>query len=325
MHRNFDNTARRLRLSNSSPCISLTLRAAALIAVAASALAAPARGQFTDPRYYGNFPVGVNQFELGYAYVHANASLDPAIIIGNASLNLNQGLIDYTRYFGFLHRTAWVSPAVPIANLSGAISGTQISGSIAGAGDSSYQAAFLVKGAPALSPEEFEKYHPVTTVGVSLTMTAPTGFYRPGKVLNLGSNRWSFKPEVGVSHPFGPQQKWVLDAYANSYFYTVSSSKAGTMQQKPLPGLEGHISYSFLDNLTGSLDTRYSFLGDQTVNGQDQNNSQQNFLLGSEWGLSLNSKNVFTLELAKALVHQNGPAISGLSVRYDYYWGRGYR
>jgi hypothetical protein len=269
----------------------------------------------------------VNQFELGYAYVHANASLDPAIIIGNASLNLNQGLIDYTRYFGLLHRTAWISPAVPIANLSGAVSGTQISGSVAGAGDSSYQAAILLMGGPALNPAEFEKYHPVTSVGVSLTMTAPTGLYRPGKVLNLGSNRWAFKPELGVSHPFGPQQKWVFDAYANSYFYTVSSSQGGTnrLQQRPLPGLEAHISYSLLDDLVGSVDTRYSFLGDQTVNGRDQSNTQQNFLLGSEWALSLNAKNVLTLELAKALVHQNGPTIAGLSVRYDYYWGRGYR
>jgi hypothetical protein len=144
-------------------------------------------------------------------------------------------------------------------------------------------------------------------------------------VLNLGSNRWAFKPEIGVSHPFGPKQKWVFDAYANSYFYTVSSSQAGTMQQRPLPGLEGHISYSVLANLVGSVDTRYSFLGDQTVNGRDQNNTQENFLLGSEWALSLNAKNVFTLELAKALVHQNGPTIGGLSVRYDYYWGRGFR
>ena len=295
-------------------------------ALAVSLLPSLAHAQFTDPRYYDNFPVGVHQFELGYAYVHANASIDPAIIIGNAKLNLNQGLIDYTYYFGFLRRTAWVSPAVPVANLNGAISGTQINGSIVGAGDSSYQAAILLMGAPPLSPAEFDKYHPITTVGVSLTMTAPTGLYRPGKLLNLGSNRWSFRPEIGVSHPFGPKKKWVFDAYVNSSFYSVSASQGSTnrLHQKPLPGLEAHISYSLFSSLTGSIDTRCSIFGDQTLNGQDQHNRQKNFLLGSEWALSVNPKNTFTLELAKALVHQNGPAIAGLSMRYDYFWGRGY-
>jgi hypothetical protein len=36
----------------------------------------PARTQFTDPRAYDNTPVGINQLELGYAYVSANASID---------------------------------------------------------------------------------------------------------------------------------------------------------------------------------------------------------------------------------------------------------
>lgn len=44
-------------------------------------------------------------------------------------------------------------------------------------------------------------------MGMSLTITAPTGLYDADKLLNLGSNRWSFKPEIALSHPFGPKQK----------------------------------------------------------------------------------------------------------------------
>src|SRR5215471_1606226 len=57
-------------------------------------------GQFNDPRNYENTPVGTNQLEVGYAYVHANASLDTSLIVAGARLNLDQGFIDYTRYFG---------------------------------------------------------------------------------------------------------------------------------------------------------------------------------------------------------------------------------
>lgn len=55
---------------------------------------------------------------------------------------------------------------------------------------------------------QFESYKPTTIVGVSLTMTAPTGMYHANKILNLGANRWSFRPEIALSRPFGDAQKW---------------------------------------------------------------------------------------------------------------------
>ena len=55
--------------------------------------------QFTDPHTYDNSPVGINQLELSYAYAHANASIDTSLIVAGAKFDLNQGTIDYTRYF----------------------------------------------------------------------------------------------------------------------------------------------------------------------------------------------------------------------------------
>jgi len=280
--------------------------------------------QFTDPRTYENTPAGMNQLELSYAYAHSDASIDTSLIITGAKFNLNQGTITYTRYFGFLHRLMWVEAGVPVAGLSGSISGTNIRGSTTGAGDSSYALAMLVKGGPALSVAQFEGYKPITTMGVSLAITAPTGLYHSDKILNLGSDRWSFKPEIALSHPFGVEQKWTFDAYANAYFYTDNTSYhvRQILRQQPLPGFEGHISYSFNDSLWASLDTRYSFHGPTFVNGLIQNNAQQNFVLGGEMNISLNRRNSLVFEFAKALVHNNGPALVGFSVKYDYAWGK---
>ena len=297
------------------------------LAVAVLHLPGQAWAQFTDARSYDNTPVGTNQVEVAYAYVHANASLDTALIITGAKLNLNQGMISYARYFGLFHRTMWVEAGVPIAGLSGSVSGTRIQGSITGAGDSSYQAAMLLKGGPALTVEQFENYKPTTILGVSFTVTAPSGQYNANKILNLGSDRWLFKPEFALSQPFGPEQKWQLDAYANAYFYTDNTSYRGSeiLHQQPLPGFEGHLSYSVNDSVWVSLDTRYSFGAITFVNGIDQNNGQQNFILGSEMNVSINPRNSLLFEFGKALVHQNGPALIGFAVKYDYVWGKGYR
>jgi len=241
--------------------------------------------QFTDPHTYDNTPIGTNQFELAYAYAHANASIDTSLIVAGARFNLNQGTITYTRYFGLVHRLVWVEASVPLAGLNGSVSGTNIHGSATGTGDSSYAVAALLRGGPALSVAQFADYKPTTTMGMSLTITAPTGQYNPNKILNLGSDRWSFKPEIAVSHPFGPQQKWEVEAYANSYFFTDNTSYHGReiLRQHALPGLEGHISYSFIDSLWASLDARYSFRGTTFVNGVNQNNAQQNFSSTSHW------------------------------------------
>jgi len=297
--------------------------------LALAVLGLPCRlfAQFTDPRTYDNTPIGVNQLELAYTYAHSNASIDTSIIVAGAKFNLNQGAITYTRLFSFFGRVAWVDASVPLAGLDGSITGTNIQGATNGAGDSSYEFAMLLKGGPALSVKKFGSYKPTTTIGVSLTVTAPTGLYRSEKILNLGSDRWSFKPEFAVSHPFGPKQKWEIDGYANAYFYTDNTSYHGVevLRQQPLPGLEAHLSYSFTSSVWASLDARYSFRGDTFVNGVNQNDGQQNFALGSEVNVSVNPRNSLVFEFAKALVHQNGSAYTGIAVKYIYSWGRGYK
>jgi len=283
--------------------------------------------QFTDPRNYQNTPVGINQLELGYAYVHSDTSIDESFIVSGATLNLNQGLIDYTRYFALLHRLAWAEATIPIANLSGSIAGTNITGSTTGTGDSAYSVALLLKGGPALTPKQFANAETTTSVGLSLSITAPTGQYDPNKLLNLGSDRWSFKPEIGLSTPFGPDQRWVFDAYANTYLYTNNNSYRGVevLRQRALLGLEAHISYTFNNTIWASLDTRYSFLGATNVSGANQNNSQQNFVVGSELVVAPTARNSFTFEFAKAAIHKNGPSLTGFAVKYDYTWGKDYR
>ena len=281
--------------------------------------------QFTDPHTYDNAPIGTNQLELAYAFSRANASIDTSLIVTGARVDLNQGSIGYTRYFGLMHRLFWVKASLPLAGLNGSISGTKIQGSAIGTGDTSYQITGLLKGGPALSEAQFENYKPTTTVGMSLTITAPTGLYNSDKVLNLGSGRWSFKPEFAVAHPFGPEQKWEVEGYANTYFFTDNTSYHGVeiLRQEPVPGVEGHISYSFVNSLWVSLDTRYSFRGVTFVNGVNQNNSQHNFSLGSELNISFNARNSLVFEFDKALVHQNGPALTGLAVKYNFTWGKG--
>ena len=70
------------------------------------------------------------------------------------------------------------------------------------------------------------------------------------RVVLACADRWSFKPEIAISHPFGPDQKWMIEGYANVYFYSGNRSYRGrqVLRQEALPGFEGHISYAATEN-----------------------------------------------------------------------------
>jgi hypothetical protein len=267
----------------------------------------------------------VNQIEIAYSYGRSDNSLDTSIVIANARLGLNAGTIDFTHYFDLAHRMAWAKAGVPIASVNGSIGGTRIQSSVTGTGDSGYEIGLLLKGGEALSVEQFENYKPTKTLGVSLGVTAPTGTYRPDKILNLGSARWAFRPEIGFSNPFG--QKWQFDCYANADFFTGNTSYRGReiLRQDPLPGLEGHLSYAFHEKAWASVDARYSSRGETSLNGAGQNDEQQNLTLGSELNVSFSQQSSVVFSFAEFVVHKNGPAYTGLTVKYSYTWGKGYK
>jgi len=283
-------------------------------------------GQFTDPRTYANAPVSVNQLELDYTHATADDSIDTALVIGGSHLEVNEVSVAYTRTFGVMDRLAWIKASVPFAYVSGSVAETRLSSSVAGAGDASLQLTTLLLGGSALSVADFEKYEPTTSVGVSLTVNGPSGEYNPNSVLNLGSNRWSFKPEIGISHPFGPDQKWVVDGYFYAYFFTDNTEYHGTeiLRQEPLPGFEAHVSYNITPDLWASLDANYAFRGTTFIDGVDQNNAQKNLTVGTEAYWTLNARHSIAFLFAKSVIHENAPIFTAVAFKYIYSWGPGY-
>jgi hypothetical protein len=296
---------------------------AAVAAIATSCFPGVVCGQFTDPRTYTPGAVGANDLEFDYTYARTNASIDTSLVVGSGILELNKGDLSYTYNFGLLGHFAWISATVPFASLRGYIAESNISGSTTGFGDSSVELAALLMGGEALNAAELATRERTTSVGVSMTVTVPTGQYNTDKVLNLGTHRWSFKPEIGVAYPFGPDQKWEVDGYLNVYFFTDNTAYRGieVLRQEPLPGVEGHLSYTFSPILWASLDTRYGFRGETVVDGLAQNNSQENLMVGTEAHWLPNSHNSLGLVFAKALVHTNAPNYTGVVVKYVYSWG----
>ena len=160
-----------------------------------------AHAQDLEPRAYTNTPTGMNFLLAGYAYSTGTVGADPAVPLTDTHVNIHTALVAYARSLDLWGTSGKVDVILPYAwaSGSGTLAGHIMTRNIDGFGDARFLLSVNLYGAPALTLKEFENYEQDTIIGVSVRVSAPTGQYDPEKLLNIGANRWSFKPEFGIS------------------------------------------------------------------------------------------------------------------------------
>ena len=196
-----------------------------------------ARAQDIEPRAYSNAPIGVNFLISGYAYTQGGLAFDASLPVQDPNLKTSSAVLAYVRTLDLWGKSGKFDAIVPYTWLSGtarAVStGETIQREVDGLADSRFRLSVNLYGAPALTLKEFRDYQQDLIVGVSLQVSVPTGQYDPSRLVNIGTNRWSFKPEVGVSKAVGP---WTLEFSAAVTLYTDNTDFLGgnTRSQDPV-------------------------------------------------------------------------------------------
>jgi len=221
------------------------------------AFAAPGDAQDLEPRAYSPSPVGVNFALVGFQRSTGGVVTDPTLPLSDVSSHINGFVAGYGRTFGLLGRQALITAVLPYA--WGDVEGNVFEGErrrVTRSGLTDLRAKLSVNlyGNPALTPQEFAKQSRGVIVGASFAIWAPTGQYDQTKLINLGTNRWAFKPEVGISFPV---KKFDFDLYAGAVFFTENPSFYPgnvTRTQDPLETVQLHASYSFRPALWLAVD-----------------------------------------------------------------------
>jgi hypothetical protein len=297
---------------------------AALLAVVI-VLAPNAKAQEAEPRSYSNTPVGLNFLIAGYLYTQGKIAFDPELSIADAKFHSHTGALAYVRTLDVLGKSAKFDMILPYSFFSAKalVDGQPRDREMSGLGDPRFRFSINLLGAPALSAKEFANYKQDLIVGVSLQVSAPLGQYDDSKLLNLGNNRWSFRPELGISKAWGP---WTAE-FAPSVFYFTDNTdffNGRTFAQAPIYFVRGHIIYNFESGVWVSLDGSYISGGRTTVNGVRGDNEQTNTRAGLTLALPVDRQNSIKFSASTGISTRTGSEFSALGVAWQYRWGTGY-
>jgi hypothetical protein len=295
-----------------------------LAACALLAIAPGARAQDIEPRAYSNAPVGVNFLIAGYAYTRGGLAFDPASPLTDPDLDTSSAVFAYARVLDLWGRSAKFDVIVPYTWLDGTARflGEPLQREVDGLADPRFRLSVNFLGAPALSLQDFASYEQDLIVGASLQISAPLGQYDPGRLVNIGTNRWSFKPELGISQALGP---WTLEASAAASFFTDNDEFFGgqTRSQDPVYSLRGHAIYSFRSGMWASADATWFAGGRSMIGGVRGNDLQQNWRLGATLALPVNLRNSVKVYASSGVSARTGNDFDLLGLAWQHRWGGG--
>jgi len=280
-------------------------------------------GQALEPRSYANTPVGINFVLLGYGHTDGDVSFDESSPIMDAKLHVDAGLAAYARSLDLWGLSGKFLAVVPFAEASGraTVVGKEFERNVFGLADPLLRMSVNFFGAPAVSLADFPSYHQDLILGASLQVTVPLGQYNSSKLLNVGTNRWSVKPELGLSKAWGPL---TLEVIPGITFFTTNHDFFGgkTLEQDPIYSVQGHLIYEVSPVFWTALNTTYYTGGRTTVNGE-QGPEPANARIGMTFALSMTRYQSIKLYGSTGVYNHTDTNFWVIGIAWQYRWGGG--
>jgi len=287
------------------------------IAVAAS----PGSAQELEPRAYRTMPTGINAAAFVYVFSSGNVVTEPSTPIEDLEAEAHTIVLGYVRSFGLFGRSANLMLSMPYVYMSASatISGSSVEGDRAGWATPRARLAINLLGGPALKPKEFAQYKQGRNLGVSFTVAPPGGQYTSDHLINFGTNRWAFKPEIGYSSIKG---KWIFEGAIGAWFFTTNTDAPGgvTRQQDPIGSFQAHISYNFKPALWLALNANYFTGGESTIDGVNKDDLQKNSRVGLTLSLPVGRRKSLKLAVHTGAITSIGADFNIATVTYQVIW-----
>lgn len=296
-----------------------------VVGLATIALCSAARAQDLEPRAYSNSPTGLNFALAGYAYAKGSVLTDPSLPLDNVNNESHGGYFALATTLNVLGKSAKFDVVVPYISLSteGLVFGVPRERHVTGFGDPQFRFSINFIGAPALTAAEFSSYQADFILGASFRVGVPLGQYDDDKLINIGSNRWSLKPEIGLSKTLG---RWTIELAPAAVFFTNNGDFFGghTREQAPIYVVQAHVSYTILPGCWFGLDASYFVGGRTTVDDVGNDDEQEGTRLGATFALPVSRYHSVKLYAATGYDAYRDRNYDTVGIAWQYRWGGGF-
>lgn len=281
-----------------------------------------ARSQQLEPRAYANSPTGMTFALAGYGYSDGDVVLEGSAPLEDGKITSNSLVLAFARSLSLFGDGGKIDVVVPYAWTLGTatFAGEPQRRDVDGFGDPTARLTWNFVGAPALTLPEYRHYQPDWIVGASFNVGMPLGQYDADKLLNIGLNRWSFKPELGVSKTW---ERWTYELVTGVTFYTDNDEFLvdSTREQDPLFATQAHVIYSLGKNAWAAFDGTYYAGGTTTLDGRVNDDRQSNSRLGLTLSMSVTPQQSFKLYASTGATARIGGDFTTAGIVWQYRWG----
>jgi hypothetical protein len=282
--------------------------------------------QDLEPRRWTHLPVGLNVIGVGLSKAAGDILLDPVIRAEDVRFDLYATGLSYVHSFGLAGKTARIDVIAPYASgrWEGLVDGVYTSVRRRGLADTRVRFSMNLYGSPALKGKEYLEYRgrnqTHTTIGAAISLTMPTGDYNSQWLINLGSNRWVVRPQLGVLHQ---REKWQFELSGSILFFQDNDDfwQGTTRKQDPLWFLQGHVIYSFKPGLWTSLSAGFAQGGRSTIEDIPKADDYRNPYMAVSVGTALGKKQSLKLTYIRTRTNTSRGADRDIfALGWSYRW-----
>lgn len=294
----------------------------ATLALCALTAVGPARSQELEPRAYSPAPIGTRIALAGLGNSEGAYVIDPAQPIRDVDVDIAFALVGAGYVFDLWERQARVIVVAPYAegDITAESAGVPVSQDLRGFVDPRIKFSIGLVGAPALTTAEFASAPRTTSIGAGLTILPPVGQYDRTSLVNLGYNRWAFKPEIAVTRPAGP---WTWEAIAGVWLYTDNDEYFpgdARRKQGSIGTLQGHVAYTFGNRSWLALDATWFSGGRTEVDGVASRDRQHNARAGVTYSHPLGQRQSLKLSYSTGVSTERAGDYETINLTWQWVW-----
>jgi hypothetical protein len=299
------------------------MRVSVALLLANLVLASATHAQELNPRAYWPLPKDSNVLVFGYQNSSGDVVTDPSLPLTGVDSDIDYLTVAYQRNLSLFGRSANLQLNLPYSEgrTEGFVEGEFRRRDTAGFGDARVRLSINLRGAPSMDRAQLRELlqNPKTIVGASLLVQAPTGEYDPDRFINIGTNRWSVKPAIGLIWPI--RSGWLFEAEIGAWLFSDNDEFVGqTREQDPIVSTELHIIKLITPRVWASLDGNYYVGGETTIDGNKRADLQRNARMGVTLYAALKGGHAVRSGYSTGVVTESGGDYEIFNISYVYAW-----